>query len=132
MPPQTTGAVRRKPNVLLLIGIIVGALILVGGIIFFVFQALGEDFVVGGCVEQDTEQSADEEGKRAYAVACEDVEEGQPGVYLITKEVEDKAECDDPTQPVVEIDGGPSYCLTPYGSETEEPADEPQDGEETD
>lgn len=121
MPPGA-GSEGKKPNILLLVGVIVGALILVGGIIFAVISLQGADFAVGGCVQQ--------EGNEAKAIACDDVEEGQSGIYEITQEVDDRAECDDPTQPIVELDGGSTiYCLKPYG-QTDAPAeDEPADGE---
>ena len=107
MPPQA-GSSGKKPNILLLVGVILGVLVLIGGIVFVALQMMGQNFEVGGCVEQ-----VDGE---AVAISCDDVTEGEPGIYQITEEVTDQAECDDPTQPAVKIDDGELfYCLTPYG-----------------
>ncbi|CAM3198106.1 hypothetical protein [Stackebrandtia soli] len=102
-----------KKKLGLIIGGIVGVLVLIGAIVFLGMQMFATPgFEAGSCVRQ--------EDTNAVAISCD---EAGSGDYKITKEVDDRAKCEDPTQPVVELGSGDDmqiYCLSPIG----EPAGE--------
>jgi hypothetical protein len=66
-------------------------------------------YTVGDCVAQD--------GSAARPVECT-----EPGAFEIVSQVENRDDCEDPTQPAVEVAGPPVrfYCLTPVSTASPE------------
>jgi hypothetical protein len=96
--------------------VLIGATVLVLGALSvpFMLERLGDSagqagYTVGECVVQDgtTPKSAD----------CTD-----PTAYQIVEQVDSQDQCDDPTQPAIEVPGPPVrfYCLAPVVAEPAE------------
>ena len=104
-----------KKSTGLLIGVIAGVIVLLAAIalvvvtVFGGINIFGESFEAGSCARQQGDGTA-------VAISCDDATDKD---FTITKKVDDRAKCEDKTQPVIEIEGAKEfYCLAPYGSDT--------------
>jgi hypothetical protein len=129
-PDQGTGEEpggpgRSGPSTLLIAGaVLIGATVLVVGalgVTFLLQQLRGSaestTYQVGECVVQS--------GDAAQRADCTD-----PGAYEIVAQVDNDDDCDDPTQPTIEVAGPPAqfYCLAPAVSGGEPEATEDESG----
>jgi collagen type III alpha len=110
MEPEPSGGKGGPPTGLIIGLVLAGATLLVLGALSIplLLQNLSgsssddSTYSVGDCVVQ--------EGDIAQPADC-----GQPGAFEIVSEVNTREECNDPTQPAIEVAGPPAkfYCLTP-------------------